>query len=437
MNFFVIFAVNFSLEYTQNVLTLSTDTVFSNAFQVGIEYSARDFQFWATMYLSNDNKYPPFYPGYYGNYYFIMKDSGVEFSLNNNMNIKIGNFSNYDVINSPYSLYLSSLGHSAPTVSFKYQDDKFIYETRWILVSYESSPLLDKGMNFKYYAMKLGNVVVGYEEASVYVNRIFDVDYFINPLPSFFVQYIREWGPFSEGWNDNSMMGFFIKYETLDKYLYAQMLVDDFNANRFFNPDNPTVDKIAWSLGGKFDFGIFSVGVYHAGATKYVFQPSDTKNEPLYYGYTYYTETLYTKYGQEYIIDYLDNYIGYKYGENNLAFLGQFSMNFPFLNLYSDVEYVISGTKSPVNPWTESDTYTPGFNLLNDPLLEKSLFFRTKLEKYFDFVSVGVNFVSGIIWNKLELVEANDSTKKPYFSPSNKTEQIFDLSLFFKFQFSL
>jgi len=429
------FGTTFSLFYSQNILSLDDMKLFSNTFQPKISYESTNFSFDVSLLFSNDGKFPPFMQDFYGNYYIILTDAGIRFSVEN-LRFSLGNLSNYDIVGSPYSLYFSSLGHSKPTISIKYLDDKFEYETRYVLISYSNGlNFVDKGMNFKYYSIKFGNFRFGYEESIVYASRTnFDLDYFLNPIPNFFIQYARK--RFYENsaiFDDNSLMGFFADYNDSEKYIYAQILIDDFNANRVFNPDNPTVDKIAWSIGGRKEIGKdLSLGVYHAGATKYTFQPSKESGNPLYYGYTYYTEIIF----DNYIIDYQDNYIGYKYGENNIAFLLDIIWTPQNYKVHSSLEFLISGSKSPVNPWGEEETYEPGFNLLNEGVLEKTILFKNSIEKNFGKITLGANITTGVILNKLEVVDSEDSAGKPYFLPSENNEKIFDLAFYLEFKYN-
>ena len=431
----MIFGTTFSLFYSQNVLSLDDIKLFSNVFQPKISYESSNFSFDVSLLFSNDGKFPPFMEPFYGNYYVILSDSGIRFPVEN-LRFSLGNLSNYDIVESPYSLYFSSLGHSRPSISIKYVDDKFEYETRYVLISYsDGSNFVDKGMNFKYYSVKFGDFRFGYEESIVYASRTnFDLDYFLNPIPNFFVQYVREGSFYNNGlFNDNSLMGFFADYNDSEKYFYAQILIDDFNANRIFNPDNPTVDKIAWSIGGKRKIRKdLSVGVYHAGATKYTFQPSKESGNPLYYGYTYYTEIIF----DNYIIDYQDNYIGYKYGENNIAFLLDIIWTPQNYKVHSSLEFLVSGSKSPVNPWGEEETYEPGFNLLNEGVLEKTILFKNSIEKNFGKITLGANITTGVILNKLEVVDSEDSAGKPYFLPSENNERIFNIDFYLNFNYN-
>ncbi|OOC46189.1 hypothetical protein [Thermosipho sp. 1223] len=423
-----LFAVKFSLTYENSLY--NGIKYFSNTFIPEFSYTNNNFSFIASMKLSNDGKFLPFYPQFYGDYYIKIKNAGIVITQNN-LKIKFGNFENYDVIDSPYSLFISSLGHSKPEVSIKYEDSNFLYESRYILVTYNKNGFIDKGVNLKYYAIKIHNFTFGFEEAAVYVHRIFDFEYFSNPLPNFFIQIYRINSIYGNSFNDNSLMGGFAKYKSKYYNLYGQILIDDFNANSFFNPEHNTVDKIAWSFGSTLMFKKINLKLFHAGATKYTYQPSsvDESSNAFYYGYTYYN----TLELNNFPIDYQDIYIGYKYGENNLAFMVE-AEYIDKIKLNTAVELVISGTKSPINPWTDKDTFNPNFNLLNEPKLEKSVFLYFSVLKKFDIISLGFNSKIGKIFNVLKKVDANDANGLPYFAPSNEQKNILELSVLFKIE---
>ena len=91
------------------------------------------------------------------------------------------------------------------------------------------------------------------------------------------------------------------------------------------------------------------------------------------YQYTYYPEVEYLlEDGTPMTLEYGDNYIGYKYGENNLAFLVDYANTFSGVEFTAGLEYVISGSKSPANPWFEYDDVEDTSKealLLDDPML--------------------------------------------------------------------
>lgn len=92
----------------------------------------------------------------------------------------------------------------------------------------------------------------------------------------------------------------------------------------------------------------------------------------------------------------------------------------------------MSGTKSPINPWTDKDTFEPNFNLLNESKLEKCVFFYLNIVKNFDIITLGIRSKFGKIFNVLEKVIPDDANKLPYFSPSDKDKNIIEISAFFE-----
>ncbi|HNV05149.1 MAG TPA: hypothetical protein PKH64_03415, partial [Petrotogaceae bacterium] len=139
-------------------------------------------------------------------------------------------------------------------------------------------------------------------------------------------------------------------------------------------------------------------------------------------------------------IEYEDNYIGFKYGENTAAFLLNYENTFDRINLYADFEYRISGSKSPANPWQEYITWDQGgqgTHFLDESVLENALLSRIKLSTAFYGLNVTAGCDLGMIFNKLELSEIppkyydSNVNKIKYFKPSSKNESIlkFHLSL--------
>jgi len=100
------------------------------------------------------------------------------------------------------------------------------------------------------------------------------------------------------------------------------------------------------------------------------------------------------------------------------------------------LEFLISGSKSPVNPWGEEETYEPGFNLLNEGVLEKTILFKNSIEKNFGKITLGANITTGVILNKLEVVDSEDSAGKPYFLPSENNERIFNIDFYLNFNYN-
>ena len=323
-------------------------------------------------------------------------------------------------------------------MSLKYENESLFYETRWIGLNHDSKVKLsydtdntypERGANYKTYGIKFGNYRFAYQEAAVYYDEYFNFEYFSNPIPNFFIQYttISSGKPWTHGNNANAIMGFMLDYRDENKYLYTQILVDDFNMNRFLNPDgtqNP--DKLAWSIGADFytEYGRF--GLHHGGATKYTFSAGGLTDS---YSYTYYPDVVYNYDGYK-AISAKDNYIGYIHGENNLSFMIDYYNQFAKdLEYSASVEYSITGSQSPIDPWHENSTYEEGTHLLDgDEYLEHSLIFKNNIDMKFKHFDLGFGFSIGQIKNKLALVLIEDSGRY-MFKPSDLDKNIFSFNL--------
>ena len=383
-----------------------------------------DLQFLTKLSMYNDKKYSPAMDGdYYGDYYFYMEQGGFELEKEN-YGMRIGRLAPQPIIDSPYSLFISSEQHSTITGSFYLEDEHFFFQSQWLQLNYNSTistddesglnehgfsdGFPDRGANVRYYGLRFGDMRVGFEDASVYFDRSFDLEYLVNPLPAFFIQYtnISSGKPWQHNENENALIGFFFDYNRPDYYIYSELLLDDVNVHMFFDDSYTNPNKIAWSLGGTYDFSFGEVAFHHAGATKYLFEPR-RNNQP--YGYTYYPDTVYfldddTLMG----ISPEDNYIGYKYGENNLAFLLSYEPAFDlWAKMKGSLEFVLSGSKSPVNPFHQYSEYQQGgyyTKMFNDTPLEKSLSLSIDARKDFtENLSMYTSIELGYIWNKLKL----------------------------------
>lgn len=414
-------------------------------FNANLKYNSNSFQFLVDVALLNNKIYSdPFSEGYYGGFYFLMKDSLISLKLQDSK-ITFGKTNLGDIINTPYSLFISSINYPRNVLEYKYEDQRFIYITRWIelnnLQNISNQDEKFRSANYKLYAVKLGNFRFGYQESNVYVGKNFDFEYFANPIPGFFIQYVNSAGrPFPEGLGEsNFIMGFFLDYKDDTKYLYSQVLIDDINMNRFFYPQsfqNP--DKIAWSIGGIFSQEHGKIGLYHAGATKYTFQPSLEYGSNLYYGYTYFPYLTYNVGNKTVIFPPELLYVGYKYGENNLSFLAEYESNI-IKNLKIGLEYVILGERSPINPWGDKTSFPQGTHLLDDPVLEHRLLTTITLSfELSQVLSFSLNSAMGYIWNRSELVNIDsDNVKKPLFRPTEGNNMpFFSTSINFAIKFS-
>lgn len=450
------FTIFFSIDFNATVGFNYGDTLFSlynktehNAFfkiDAALRYVSNNFTFLFDIAILNNKIYnDPFSESYYGGFYFAMNDAKLKFKVEN-FQISLGKTNMKDVVYTPYSLFVSSVDYLRNTIEYKYEDGRFTYITKWLQLNnlqYVADPIEKyRSANFKVYAAKFDKIRFGYEEINVYVGKEFDFEYFFNPIPGFFIQYVNDAGrPFSEGIGEaNYIMGFFLDYLDDSNYFYAQILIDDINMNRFFYPtsyQNP--DKIAWSIGGIFSLNKGKIGLYHAGATKYTFQPSAEFGKQRYYGYTYFPYITYQLGDKTMIFPLEFLYAGYKYGENNVAFLVEYEPK-DIKNLKLSLEYVVLGERSPVNPWGDRVTYIEGTHLLDDPVLEYRLFLGTDFKyNLLDTLSLCLNSTVGYIWNRSELVDVDsDDVRKPLMRPKSGNNQFYfstSFSLILKFSF--
>jgi hypothetical protein len=258
--------------------------------------------------------------------------------------------------------------------------------------------------------------------------------------------------PGSVAGNDNSFMGFFADVKDEGYYAQAQLLINDLNVDilPFFKVGSYIKTKIAWSLGGYRDFSWGRLGLYHGGATKYTFAATYTADHVgsfngdtgfiqvpysiFPYEATYAPATEYTTEGGDtFAIDYTRNYLGYKYGENNLAFLVDFQRRFFSqtayeFGLYASAEWVLNGAKSPANPWHENyfGSQSPERIALLDGTVEHLLRLSAALRKPLPYgFTLNVDFIAGVAINAMKLVGVTpqyggsvvDPTTNPWGEP--------------------
>ncbi|BBE31141.1 hypothetical protein OSSY52_12820 [Tepiditoga spiralis] len=419
---------SFSLNLNFNI-GLTYNSTITDDIEFNLYHKTKKFDFVIDISFLNDNKYIFHEKNFYFGHYFLNNNDYIAYK-NNNIKITAGIKDLEDEVDSPYSLFFSSKNISKPIFELDYNDELFFFKSRWIQLNKNSSQgYKDRGLDYKVYGIKLNDFKVGFQNIVLYDNRDFDYFYLFNPLPAYFTQEIRSSGnsmPWTENLNDNSIMGFFGSYNNKCLYSYLQILVDDFNMNRFFNPNgkqNP--DKIAWSFGSVFsnDYGNFYF--YNAGATKYTFNPYSSHS-----GYTLYPSDIYN---DNHIIDYKDNYIGYYYGENSLSFLFGYKGNLNDYELSTSLEFVVSGSKSPNNPWgiISDNTVPTGTHFLDDSTLEKTFTYTSTISKKVFNTNLFLSFKYINTMNELKY----DSTKKIFESIKGNDNTKFEISSYIKLQF--
>ena len=418
------FSLNPSCDITQNTYKVVMKGM----------YSSRYFQLGGNAYIANDNLYydPTHYRFYFGGYFYV-KEGFMRFKLDK-FTVKAGRFALKDFVDSPYSVFLSGAGISAPSILFSYSSENFFYRTQWILLSKNVPNFnhLDRGVVFKTYGIKIGRIRFAFQDSIVYANRLFDYEYFLNPVPSFLTQYtLYAYKPFYQGWDDSSLMGFFLDCRLKELYLYAQILIDDLNMNRFYGGfQNP--DKVAWSLGGEVKTNAGTFGLYHAGATKYTFESRASET-----GYVLFPESVVTVHGGTRTLLPEENYVGFKYGENTLSFLATYNNNLLGGELDSSLEYILSGAKSYNNPWQDLAACPEYTHLLDDPMIEKTLRFNVSYSKeIFEDFFINITLKCSKVENKLEALPAEDGGDY-VLKPTNKNESNVSFTVGLSLKFDL
>ena len=408
------------------------------------------FDFIWRFSVCNDGKYQPSHgKDFYFGYYFLLEQGGLGIKYND-LSMKFGRLQENDIVDTPYSLFVSSKNLNALLLDISYNDNIFFFTSRWTELNRNSAlGFPDRGWQYNVYGLKLKGFRIGFQDSLIYAGCSFDADYFLDPLPGFFKQYTRisPGKPWQSVGNDNSIMGFFADYRENNLYGYGQLLIDDFNANAILNPDssyqNP--NKLAWSFGGSYHLNFGTIGLYHAGSTKYTFQPTGYGDKisatDERYGYSYYPAVSYTANGEVKTILPENNYIGYYNGENNISFLSDYKGNIRDFNIYSSLEFSLSGEKSPANPWGIYTNWTQeknaGTKLLDSIPLEKKLILTinsTRTIKFYGSLSFMADLKLGYIWNSLQLADvptawnfANNNID--IFSPSNNSFAVFSFSI--------
>lgn len=376
---------------------LSTKEYFS------FRYDSTFFDFLADMYANSDGKYSPesanMAGGTFGNTYVFMENGGLRAKLGP-LSFLGGRLRHYDVIDSPFSLFVNSDGITAPLLQISYDGPVFFYSSRWIELNRSSTMATpawttgypDRGANVKTYGFKLGEMRFGLQDAAVYSKKYFDLEYFLNPLPQYFIQYSKTTSgrPWYANTNENDMLGIFWDWRRPGAFsMNAQFLMDDFNVYWLgVGEHNPW--KAALTFGGRLETKAGSFGFYAAGATQFTYNAigmTAGDEATSAYGYAYYPDTVFniSMTGTDWAaIGIEDNNIGYKYGENNLAVQVDWLGSLAGFDLGGALEFRLAGANSPANPWGDWHTYPDGgTRWLKDDVLEKRILATVKAARTF------------------------------------------------------
>ena len=416
------------------VASLDTPNAFWPDIELSVEHETSGFGFVWDMSAQGDGTYGAILGDYYGGLSVLIDRGGLTYD-NGPFSLAVGKLALEDEVDSPYSLFLSGRKNAALTGSLRFEDERFFFSDRWIALNYDSvndadpaaptrtSPWPDRSAVLKTYGVKLGALRLGLQDLAIFTDKfygermrgpLFEPEYFLNPAPSFFIQYAATNmdSPWKRdgGLNDNSIIGLFADWRGDGLAFDVQLLVDDINMNRILKPDsfqNP--DKIAWALGCAFETDAGAFRIDHAGATKHTFAPSGYGSiDNLEYGYTFYPDTVFSLDGESSPIRPEDNYVGYLHGENNLAFRGSWARTFGALAVDAAAEFTLSGSKSPANPWHAYTTWSEGgegTKFLDDAVLEKKFLVTGRAEWKLGGLALFAEGSAGYVWNKLALTE--------------------------------
>jgi len=428
----------------EDLLTLAPTTGFkydsrdqltpSHYVEMELGFDSERLDVLAQLYILNDGKYSPLESnqagGTFFDYYAFLKSGGLDWRPSDKLSFRAGRLEHRDAVEGPYSLFVSSAAPAANILQIRFESDIAFYESRWIELNADSAmytaaypetpyvvdghtgPFPDRGANFKTYGFKAGDMTFGLQDAAVYVGRSFDLEYFLSPLPQYFTQYVKGSAgrPWATGSNENDIIGAFWTWDRPDGLgLSAQFLMDDFSIFGLADtPNNPW--KAAWALRAKVETSIGSFAFSHAGALKYTFEPTRDREDQCY-SYTYYPDTRFTVDDpSDRSISLEDLMIGYKNGENNLAFRVDYEGSWSGFDIESYLEFVLSGAKSPTNAWQDEDWHDyEGSRLLDDPVLEKLLLFGASASRRFGDFVLSASFLVGGDFNALELERADAS----------------------------
>jgi hypothetical protein len=271
-------------------------------------------------------------------------------------------------------------------------------------------------------------------------------------MPQYFTQYLRniDGRPWTTGGTDKYQMGLFAEWKQPDRDAYVQLQMADFNVH-FLNPsvfpNNPA--KYAWSIGGHIQNDWGRWGLFHAGATKFMYEPLTMgagDQAVRDFNNSYYPDTVYPLNGNFVPIDLETNQIGYIYGENNVALLATWDQSFlnDTLMLGASLEFVLAGNNSPANPWQDAAGQDEmGTQLLNDPLLSKTIKSKFRAELNQGPLTYSVDLLVGETFNALELRDPSNTQASwsavdrlvQIWKPSNENKTLLTLVFGLKYTY--
>ena len=448
-------ALEFSFGTTATVRTdAAADTSASkNDFveaTAGVSYDSEGFRMVWDLGFSTEREYPAdFLGGFDTGFSIDILEAGMSY-MGGPFTLSLGKLENKDVVDSPYALFISGADRKAMLGSIKFEDDHFFFEDRWIGLNHNlksgiynsedtASVYEDRGAVLKTYGLKFGRLRLGFEDAVVFTGEYFNPDFFANPAPTFYVQYVAKAAgrPWTRSGDQNAIMGFFGDYRADNWSAYAQLLVDDFNLNRFINPSsyqNP--DKLAFSAGGTWDSPIGKLGIYAAGATRYTFESIGSS----FYSYTYYPASAVISDGEYIGIPLSEAMLGYVHGENNLSTMATWGRALsPKFGLGASLELSLTGEQSPANPWHNMANFDYT-RWLDDSVLEKKVVLGGGASYRIGAFLLSASGKIGWVQNRLSLVtvtDDGDGSAEPIWEPSSYSGLIGELTIGVQYTFGL
>jgi len=288
---------------------------------------------------------PPYSDILLNNYWFW--NEGYLFYQKENFITEIGLKQNSIGPGNIYKLFIdNNSGFSYPTINFivLVGDGKIKLENLWGGLRLYDGVKPTKSFNYRSISFSPSkNFEIGYEESILYLDRYFDSFYFFAPLPMPAIQEAFHMGnaPWYSNFDDNSLIGGWLKYSIKNTDIYIEILVDDINMNRFLRPSDPhqNPDKLAFLAGFSTKKGFFNIFFEVAGATAFTFQRT---HDEIPYEYVIFE-------GSDLPIE--NNMIGYKHGENNLATAVRLEYNKNKWFAQIDYEFLMHGTRDVEQPW--------------------------------------------------------------------------------------
>ncbi len=375
-------------------------------FGVFIEYHEGDFfGLSASVGITNQNKTGTSpgagaaFQGGIGDHWYELNE-GVIYAIIEPLYFHAGININRDIVDSPYALFFNTNDISVPNAAFGYKGDIFSVKSHWLGLNGPTSVLspVTRGANYREYAIDLDIVRFGFQEMVVYHEEYLNPVYFLAPIPITFIELFYAGGlnPSQTDPDSNTIFGIFFEYDDEEIYSLLQLQMDDITTTSLL--------KIAWSAGIRYRSPVGDFGLYHAGATKHTYASAQYDQAPLSYrAFTYFPSNRYGTDNDPRTLWYFDNYIGYRYGENNLAFMLDYRNRFEIVDLWAALEYVVSGAKSPLNPW-HGEEYTQQRTALLDGDLSHTLSLTVDLGiDVFEDVRILFQGTLGMGLNELQL----------------------------------